>query len=166
MDENEEGLDGDVNTKKNSSSKISGYCGKSTDYVATGLNNLRNTCYMNAVIQCLAGTEQMRKIMSDNSVIAPEGSIYNELKLLITAITSGVYERIIPLKLKERIDKYLGDYRGHRQHDAHDFMCSLLEQIDKEVNPEEDKEVNQKNDKFLKIFTGTTEVKKNSVKTV
>ena len=61
------------------------------------------------------------------------------MKLLITAITSGVYERIIPLKFKRKIDEHLGEYRGYGQHDAHDFMCHILEQIDKEVNIEGDK---------------------------
>ena len=107
---------------------------------------------MNAVIQCLAGTERMMEIISDKTVMAPEGSVYNELKLLITGITSGVYERIIPLKFKKKIDEYLGEYRGYGQHDAHDFMCHLLERIDKEVNLEKDQ--------FLKIFTGATEVKR------
>ena len=146
----EEWEDGD-NIPKTRTQKLNGCFGKSSDYVATGLDNLRNTCYMNSVLQCLAGTEQIMEIIGDSTVIAPEGSIYNELKLLLTAITSGEYERITPLKFKKKVDEHLGLFADYRQHDAHDFMCSLLEQLDKEVNL---------TNGFLNIITGATEVKR------
>ena len=123
-DDEKEWEDG-INIPKYTTSKINGCLGNSTDYVATGLDNLRNTCYMNAVLQCLAGTEQVMRIIGDNTVIAPEGSLYNELKLLLTGITSGEFEMIVPLKFKIKVDEHLGIFAGHRQHDAHDFMCSL-----------------------------------------
>ena len=53
------------------------------------------------------------------------------------------------------MDELLGAYRGHGQHDAHDFMCHLLEQVDKEVNLGKDQ--------LLKIFTGTTQVKRKCI---
>ena len=53
----EEEWDDGTNIPKNTTSKLNSCLGKSSDYVATGLDNLRNTCYMNSVLQCLAGTE-------------------------------------------------------------------------------------------------------------
>ena len=49
----------------------------------------------------------------------------------------------------------MGIFAGHRQHDTHDFMCSLLEQIDTEVNLTSE---------FSKIITGTTEIKRRCIK--
>ena len=151
IDDNGEEWEDGENIPKIRTQKLNGCFGKSTEYVATGLDNLRNTCYMNSVLQCLAGTEQIMEIISDNTVIAPKGSVYNELKLLLTTITSGEFERIMPLKFKKKVDEHLGIFADYRQHDAHDFMCSLLEHLDKEVNL---------TNGFLNIITGATEMKR------
>ena len=58
--EDEKEWDDGIDIPKDTTSKINGCLGNSSDYFATGLDNLRNTCHMNAVLQCLAGTEQVR----------------------------------------------------------------------------------------------------------
>ena len=62
---------------------------------------------------------------------------------------------IVPLKFKIKVDEHLGIFAGYRQHDAHDFMCSLLEQVDKEGNL---------SNEFSKMIEGTTEVKRQCTK--
>ena len=125
--------------------------GKNLDYLATGLSNLRNTCYLNAVLQCLAHTQQIMGAIT-NKTATEKGALFDELKRLLTNITSGEYQEIAPRSFKEKVDKYLKDYAGHKQHDAHDFMCSLVEQLDKEVE--------NGTEELIKIFTGKREVKR------
>ena len=125
--------------------------GKNLEYLATGLSNLRNTCYMNAVLQCLAHTQQIMGAIS-NKTAEEKGTLFDELKRLLTNITSGEYQEIAPRSFKEKVDKYLKDYAGYKQHDAHDFMCSLVEQLDKEVG--------NGTEELIKIFTGKSTIER------
>ena len=42
------------------------------------------------------------------------------------------------------------EFAGNGQHDAHDFMCSLIEKMDMELNRQ------NKEEEIMRLFIGTT----------
>ena len=124
--------------------------GRSDEYNATGLKNLRNTCYMNSVLQCLAHTEKVLDIMNDKSIKDIKGTLFSEVRFLLTAITSGEYRSLAPYDFKRKVEEQMKEYAGNRQHDAQEFMASLVKQIDTDINRKR---------KLTKIFEGKTQTK-------
>ena len=61
--------------------------------------------------------------------------------------------KIVPENFKLKVDQHLKLFRGYEQQDAHEFMCSLVEQMDKEISTTEEEEM-------IKIFPGKKEVRR------
>ena len=117
-------------------------------YYKTGLRNIGNTCYMNVVIQCLANTELLFKLLTENIRTSPavkSNSVSSELVFLLTVLKTGEYRSVTPLDFKEAVDNICPIFSESKQQDAQEFLVNLLDQIDRELEQTK-REVERKED--------------------
>ncbi|XP_001606702.2 ubiquitin carboxyl-terminal hydrolase 31 isoform X1 [Nasonia vitripennis] len=113
-----------------------------------GLRNHGNTCFMNAVLQCLSHTDRLAKYfvmdtykddLSKNKKLnskkfGTKGEITEQLALLLKAIWSCQYDPEMSTAFKSVVDKYGSQYRGNLQHDAQEFLLWLLDKVHEDLN--------------------------------
>ena len=82
--------------KKNSSSSTDQQYPLSSQE-GVGLENLGNTCYMNAVLQCLAAAPGLQKFLSQRDVLQPceQPSIEDAFTELMQALQTAVSGQVI-----------------------------------------------------------------------
>jgi ubiquitin carboxyl-terminal hydrolase 6/32 len=80
-----------------------------TEKGATGLNNLGNTCFMNAALQCVSNTRPLTQYFINNmhlyelnrtNPLGMKGNIAKKYGELIHDMWSGTAKTIPPLKLR------------------------------------------------------------------
>jgi len=128
--------------KKNESAKVKPK--------TSGLRNLGNTCFMNAVLQSLSNIQsfsgyikqlpsletkvakkkvpQTRKMRDGDNVFLVE-----ELRKTLIALWQGSKGAICPESLFSVIWKVVPRFRGYQQQDAHEFMRYLLDRLHTEL---------------------------------
>ena len=113
-----------------------------------GLRNHGNTCFMNAVLQCLSHTDvlaeyfvldQYKSDLPKKSKLNPKkygtkGEITEKLADLLKAIWSCQYDPEMSMNFKSVVEKYGSQYRGNLQHDAQEFLLWLLDKVHEELN--------------------------------
>uniref|UniRef100_A0A669C5B4 Ubiquitin carboxyl-terminal hydrolase n=1 Tax=Oreochromis niloticus TaxID=8128 RepID=A0A669C5B4_ORENI len=119
---------------------------------ATGLRNLGNTCFMNAILQSLSNIEQFScyfkelpavalrsgktagrrmyhtRSQGDNSV-----SLVEEFRKTLCSLWQGNQTAFSPDSLFYAIWKIMPSFRGYQQQDAHEFMRYLLDHLHREL---------------------------------
>uniref|UniRef100_A0A671UP67 Ubiquitin carboxyl-terminal hydrolase n=1 Tax=Sparus aurata TaxID=8175 RepID=A0A671UP67_SPAAU len=119
---------------------------------ATGLRNLGNTCFMNAILQSLSNIEQFScyfkelpavalrsgktagrrmyhtRSQGDNSV-----SLVEEFRKTLCSLWQGNQSAFSPDSLFYAIWKIMPSFRGYQQQDAHEFMRYLLDHLHREL---------------------------------
>ncbi|XP_049541601.1 ubiquitin carboxyl-terminal hydrolase 45 [Anopheles darlingi] len=122
-----------------------------------GLANLRNTCFFNAVLQCLARTPYLLPILQQSAVegervtipggvlrladgtdtiLSPiEGeldtwrSLTDALASLLAEMTSGADGVLTPKRLLHELTSKWPQFDGGDQHDSHELLRHLLESV-------------------------------------
>ena len=127
------------------------------EFMATGLRNLGNSCYINAVIQALISvtpfSENMMQLKENNKEKRTEGKLTRELEYLIQDLKAGERKDISPGAFIETVKNESNSRFGNgMQEDAHEFLLYVLEKIH-----EESMDHGSGNSIVDRIFTGEAE---------
>lgn len=113
-----------------------------------GIHNHGNTCFMNAVLQCLSNTEQLviyfisdqykddikRNNKQNAKKYGTRGELTENLATLLKSLWTCRYSSEISADFKATVGKYGNQYRGFAQHDAQEFLLWLLDKIHEDLN--------------------------------
>lgn len=107
-----------------------------------GLVNHGNTCFMNAVLQCLSNTELFVEYFttdhcrSDILIAQRAGRsclITDQLAQLLTSLWTCEYRPEKSLEFKTRVGLCASQYSGTEQNDAQEFLQWLLDDVNEEL---------------------------------
>jgi ubiquitin C-terminal hydrolase len=121
-----------------------------------GLPNVGNSCYMNAALQCLLAIPQLtayflsgawRDELNAANPLGSGGAVAEALARLVSdlwpaealaledgAVRAARTPRAAALAFKTRLEAHRADFRGARQHDAHEFGALLLDSLHEDLS--------------------------------
>uniref|UniRef100_A0A4W4EBN7 ubiquitinyl hydrolase 1 n=1 Tax=Electrophorus electricus TaxID=8005 RepID=A0A4W4EBN7_ELEEL len=99
-----------------------------------GLKNHGNTCFMNAVVQCLSNTDLLAEYLGLEQYKSDIREVTEQLAALVRALWTLEYTPQLSVEFKMIVSKYATQFRGNSQHDALEFLLWLLDRIHEDVN--------------------------------
>ncbi|XP_041134254.1 ubiquitin carboxyl-terminal hydrolase 31-like isoform X2 [Polyodon spathula] len=119
-----------------------------------GLKNHGNTCFMNAILQCLSNTELFAEYLAleqyrgddeeeqpkSNGVLFQKkgaqerGEVTEQLSGLVRALWTFEYTPQHSREFKNAVSKNALQYRGNAQQDAQEFLLWLLDRVHEDLN--------------------------------
>ncbi|XP_039205588.1 ubiquitin carboxyl-terminal hydrolase 31 isoform X1 [Crotalus tigris] len=111
-----------------------------------GLRNHGNTCFMNAVLQCLSNTEPLAEFLALEHFRGPPaapppppepraaGEVTEQLAQLVRALWTLQYTPQHSREFKSIVSKNALQFRGSSQHDAQEFLLWLLDRVHEDLH--------------------------------
>ncbi|XP_032932935.2 ubiquitin carboxyl-terminal hydrolase 43 [Catharus ustulatus] len=99
---------------------------------AQGLRNHGNTCFMNAVVQCLSNTAPLAERLALGRYRA-RGEVTHRLAALVRALWTRDYTPQLSAEFKNIVSKHSSQFRGNAQHDALEFLLWLLDRMHEDL---------------------------------
>lgn len=144
---NNNGLNNDQNIRHERQNKFKTPIWNDMTPGTVGLYNHGNTCFMNAVLQCISNASFLsgyfvmghyREELKNNKNICKKlefsGEVTDQLGILLRSIWLGKYNPDISYDFKTVIGKYNSQFKGSNQHDAQEFLLWLLDQVHEDLN--------------------------------
>ncbi|XP_041942151.1 ubiquitin carboxyl-terminal hydrolase 31 [Alosa sapidissima] len=121
----------------------------------SGLKNHGNTCFMNAILQCLSNTELFAEYLALEQYKGEEANedkpktngihlhgktpqdrceVTQQLSGLVRALWTFEYTPQHSRAFKSAVSKNAMQYRGNAQHDAQEFLLWLLDRVHEDLN--------------------------------
>ncbi|XP_058139469.1 ubiquitin carboxyl-terminal hydrolase 43 [Dasypus novemcinctus] len=103
---------------------------------AQGLKNHGNTCFMNAVVQCLSNTDLLAEFLALGRYRAAPGraEVTEQLAALVRALWTRDYTPQLSAEFKNAVSKYGSQFQGNSQHDALEFLLWLLDRVHEDLD--------------------------------
>jgi len=129
----------DPSPKAASATPVTGACEAAG---ACGLNNLGNTCFMNATLQALSNTSPLRDYyMSGKFVheickcpLSMDGRLAHGFSDLLKMLWANTHRTVSPTKLKSLVGEKRPEFQGYQQHDAQELLTFLLDGLHEDGN--------------------------------
>jgi ubiquitin carboxyl-terminal hydrolase 4/11/15 len=83
-----------------------------------GLDNIGNTCYMNAVVQCLIRTPSFGNYLEQQEFDPAEELLINEIAKIYLSSKTTKHDSINTRSFKRIFEKQCPYFEGYTQHDA------------------------------------------------
>lgn len=109
----------------------------------TGLDNLGNTCFMNAVLQCLSNTDELRDFFLDTNFnptinrtnpFGSNGHVAIGFYNIVSHLWSGKHVSYSPEKFKDFISTKMNKFEGNAQEDSVEFMEMFIDLLHEDLN--------------------------------
>ncbi|XP_038013505.1 ubiquitin carboxyl-terminal hydrolase 43, partial [Motacilla alba alba] len=102
---------------------------------AQGLRNHGNTCFMNAVVQCLSNTAPLaeRLALGRYRARGARAEVTHRLAALVRALWTREYTPQLSAEFKNIVSKHSSQFRGNAQHDALEFLLWLLDRMHEDL---------------------------------
>ncbi|XP_077590336.1 ubiquitin carboxyl-terminal hydrolase 31 [Stigmatopora nigra] len=122
----------------------------------SGLKNHGNTCFMNAILQCLSNTELFAEYLVleqhredtaneedkpktngvhlQKKVCQAKGEVTEQLSDLVRALWTFEYTPQHSREFKNAVSRNATQFKGNAQHDAQEFLLWLLDRVHEDLN--------------------------------